>query len=46
MNTATIAFRTEESNTFRLLAARIGARLRRAIELSAAPYLVMGSRYL
>ena len=48
MNTAsaTLSLRPEASTNFRALAARIGATLRRAIELSAAPYLVMGSRYL
>jgi hypothetical protein len=43
---AITTFRPEPSIAFRSFMRAFGAKLRRAIELSAAPYMVMGSRYL
>ena len=41
-----LSVRPAASNNFSRFVASFGAGLRRAIELSAAPYMVMGSRYL
>ncbi|MEX5746148.1 hypothetical protein [Massilia sp. X63] len=48
MHTATIAdvVRPEAPQAFRFFSPAFRARLRRAFELLAMPYMVMGSRYL
>jgi len=49
MHTATITdigVRREPNTAFRTFLRKFGAKLRYLIELSAAPYEVMGSRYL